>query len=68
VDQLKDQAGGAEGLPRRILSIVDARIDQCTGNPAFLGDVVVDDNDIDALSAQAIHFGFGIRSAIQGHE
>ena len=68
VDELEDQAGGAERLPRRIGRVVHARIDQGAHGVSFLGDVMVDHDHLDAGGAQARHLGQRIGAAIQGDE
>jgi hypothetical protein len=49
MDELEDQSGRAERLPRSVLGVVDARVDEGAGDAGFLGDVVVHDDDVDAF-------------------
>ena len=68
MDKFEDQAGGAKRLPRGIHGIVDPRVDEGADGMAFLGHVVVDDHDVDPLSAQPGDLRQGIRAAVKRDE
>jgi hypothetical protein len=55
-------------LPRSVLGVVDARIDERAGDAGFLGDVVVDDDDVDTFGPEAFDLGLGIRPAVERDE
>ena len=68
MDQLKDQSGGTERLPRGVRGVVDARVDEDAADAGFLGHVVVDHDDVDAFSSEAFDLGLGVGTAIERDE
>ena len=68
VDQLEDQSGGTQRLPRGVRGVVDARVDEDASDAGFLGDVVVDHDDVDAFGAEAFDLGLGIGTAVERDE
>src|SRR5690606_481883 len=67
VNQFEDQPNRAEVCPWLARFIHHVRVDQdAVGGRVFLGAVVVDDNDINALASQVGDLLNGIGSAIDG--